>query len=481
MSEQARHNHYTLADIEAYLQGKLLPAEMHAMEKAALQDQFLADAIEGYRDADITETRQTLESIRAEISGTKETKSRVVPLRTWRGRRAVAALILLIGAATIGWLLFNQSNPHRQQLVQQTKPRPDSARRQLAQSRAIVNDSLRLTARNETQSKPGPATRKAKASSAAEKETALADYDYKMQEIDKRALLAANSNITSLGNLRSLKITGIASASPLSGAATSETMQRPDSTAIVATQPQYPAPRLNAETTASQAPIIAQRPLQGKVAGLDVAAGRKQTLGGINNLYRFTGTIVDNRNIAIPYATIVVDSMQTTTAADNKGEFAFMAPTATVNVQVNAIGFGSKTLKIEPNQPAHIVMDGDRPALEEVVVTGYGSPRKKVSTGAVVLQKSVADSLVPNGGWTAFNSYLVQKLTPGLSADTLTGFIEADLEFDLRGQVKTAIITKNLSNAGEKQIVSALKEGPRWENKAGPPAKGTKKKVTIRL
>ena len=37
------HNHskkYSLTDIEQYLQGKLSPAEMHEMEKAAVQDPF---------------------------------------------------------------------------------------------------------------------------------------------------------------------------------------------------------------------------------------------------------------------------------------------------------------------------------------------------------------------------------------------------------------------------------------------------------
>ena len=34
-------------DIEKYLNGKLTPAEMHALEKKALSDPFLAEALEG--------------------------------------------------------------------------------------------------------------------------------------------------------------------------------------------------------------------------------------------------------------------------------------------------------------------------------------------------------------------------------------------------------------------------------------------------
>ena len=64
MSEQPKNiNHYSLADIEQYLQGKLSPAEMHELEKAAVQDPFLADAIEGYQSTDLTLIKQDLADI----------------------------------------------------------------------------------------------------------------------------------------------------------------------------------------------------------------------------------------------------------------------------------------------------------------------------------------------------------------------------------------------------------------------------------
>ena len=38
---------YSAADIQRYLQGNMSAADMHALEQAALDDPFLADAIEG--------------------------------------------------------------------------------------------------------------------------------------------------------------------------------------------------------------------------------------------------------------------------------------------------------------------------------------------------------------------------------------------------------------------------------------------------
>ena len=44
----SKNNGFTASDIERYHSGKMLPEERHALEKAALDDPFLADALEGY-------------------------------------------------------------------------------------------------------------------------------------------------------------------------------------------------------------------------------------------------------------------------------------------------------------------------------------------------------------------------------------------------------------------------------------------------
>src|SRR5437764_112698 len=48
MNEDKNHINYSAMDIEKYHRGELSPAAMHAMEMAALDDPFLADAMEGY-------------------------------------------------------------------------------------------------------------------------------------------------------------------------------------------------------------------------------------------------------------------------------------------------------------------------------------------------------------------------------------------------------------------------------------------------
>lgn len=95
--------HYTAKDIERYHSGQLSAAEMHAMEKAALDDAFLADALEGYSftktpAADLSSLQQRLQ-LRIQK---EEKKKRIFYIgHNWM---KIAALFILFAGG--GWLVF---------------------------------------------------------------------------------------------------------------------------------------------------------------------------------------------------------------------------------------------------------------------------------------------------------------------------------------------------------------------------------------
>ena len=57
---------YTADDIMRYHSGLMPETEMHALEKAALEDPFLADALEGYLNTSIP--KEDLAEIRERLS-----------------------------------------------------------------------------------------------------------------------------------------------------------------------------------------------------------------------------------------------------------------------------------------------------------------------------------------------------------------------------------------------------------------------------
>ncbi|MEO7530031.1 MAG: hypothetical protein ABIS69_01430, partial [Sediminibacterium sp.] len=136
MSNKANYSkQYTLADIEQYLQGKLSPAEMHTLEKAALQDAFLADAIEGYQLADMADIHNDITDINNQLSSGS---AKVIPVtgklnRWWQ---VAAAVIILAGAGMVATKLFTSKD--KQELVQQAQR--NQTKKDTLQSIAAVGD-----------------------------------------------------------------------------------------------------------------------------------------------------------------------------------------------------------------------------------------------------------------------------------------------------------------------------------------------------
>lgn len=99
MSEKRK---YTAEDIRLYLDGKLSPAEMHDMEKASLDDPFLADAIEGmqqYADNErfFVESAQLKDSLNERI----KKKRRTVMLPVAMLAKIAAVLVVVVTGVAI--------------------------------------------------------------------------------------------------------------------------------------------------------------------------------------------------------------------------------------------------------------------------------------------------------------------------------------------------------------------------------------------
>src|SRR4051812_27321315 len=110
MDQGENHIIYTARDIQQYLDGKLGPSEMHAMEKAALDDPFLAEAMEGYSNMKEKEWGSQLLSLRNDLS--KKQPAKVVslrPARRYAPWKAAAAILILFSGVVVTYILTRQS------------------------------------------------------------------------------------------------------------------------------------------------------------------------------------------------------------------------------------------------------------------------------------------------------------------------------------------------------------------------------------
>ena len=93
---------FTASDIERYHSGQMPAQEKHALEKAALDDPFLADALDGYTYT--TTAQADLAKIKARLEEKRERRKVVPFFKRYKWISAAAVLIIVAGA---GWFAFN--------------------------------------------------------------------------------------------------------------------------------------------------------------------------------------------------------------------------------------------------------------------------------------------------------------------------------------------------------------------------------------
>ncbi|MDB5222336.1 MAG: hypothetical protein JWN83_1003 [Chitinophagaceae bacterium] len=101
---------YTAADFDRYHSGQMSEGEMHALEKAALQDPFLADALEGYAYTDAA--TKDITGLKEKLFSKKKKRNVFLVIQKQNSWLKIAALFILIaGMGYMAYLLnFNKGN-----------------------------------------------------------------------------------------------------------------------------------------------------------------------------------------------------------------------------------------------------------------------------------------------------------------------------------------------------------------------------------
>jgi hypothetical protein len=139
VSEEKNIINYTAADIEKYWKGKLSAAEMHTMEKAAMDDPFLADALEGYKNINLADAG--LDSLKQKLD---KRVGAVVPISNLKRKRftwvgVAAAIIIIVGTGLlVQQLVFNDRNKNSIAILEKDNKRQES----VANNDQIKPDSI---------------------------------------------------------------------------------------------------------------------------------------------------------------------------------------------------------------------------------------------------------------------------------------------------------------------------------------------------
>lgn len=103
--------------------------------------------------------------------------------------------------------------------------------------------------------------------------------------------------------------------------------------------------------------------------------------------YTLTGTVLDETNMPVPGANVVIQNTTTGTSTDFDGNFSITVSNGDI-LEFSSIGYAKKEVAITGQQTLNVVLAEDASQLEEVVVVGYGSQKKSDITGSVSSVKS---------------------------------------------------------------------------------------------
>ncbi len=420
MAEPLTNINYRFEDIQRYLQGKMSSVEMHDIEKAALQDPFLADAIEGYIEADAATVQKHLNEINAGLLS-KKRKSKVVAFNNKTRWLSIAAVIIIIaGISLISFFALNKSNNQNEIAQLKREQIADSSNAQSKDSNAEQTITAQQSTQQNNVAQNKPEEKKSFSASARKKEKkypSSEDKSLQANDADVTPMAASPSQVNQDDEVsRSFKI-----ASPSN--------QKNDSIQI----------------------------LLSKASGLNIATNT------------FSGKVIDENNDPVPFASIELNHKKQTITADGAGNFNIKNNDSALPVTISAIGFESKTVFIKPQPENTIILNKNDVAMNEVVVTALGYKKEK---------KQNNQSAIPVGGWQNFNNYVIKQLNSDTTKENfITGNDLVEIEFliDNNGNPYNLKITKPLDDERNSKAIDILKSGPKWMNTS----KNKKGKVSI--
>jgi TonB-dependent starch-binding outer membrane protein SusC len=106
------------------------------------------------------------------------------------------------------------------------------------------------------------------------------------------------------------------------------------------------------------------------------------------------GTVVDNYDMPLPGASIIIKGTSNGTTTDFDGNFTLMLSDNATTLIFSYVGFATQEIVINNQTTFNIKLIAEASALDEVVIIGYGSVSKKELTGSVATADNIEDRAV---------------------------------------------------------------------------------------
>lgn len=456
MTSDNNHIIYSAEDIQRYWKGQLSPQEMHAMEKAALDDPFLADAMEGYglalQDHDSTMLNAGLAEMRVQLQAQTGGAVHTAPVRSFRWWQVAAAAFVL---AIAGYWIFSSGSFSAKKMValskKETKGNTADVKTVPDSGAAQVADSVEITAGIDV-SRPAERGLDKFNTPTAEKDLSKSVAPQNKSKKER----ATNSDDQPLANAELKQANRseqyeISRATPLT-ALKNDTIRKMETEVI----------KVQGETFADAEKVT------GRVNGKEPKL--QSTISGI---------VTDNKNNPLPNVYLRVDNKESYTT-DPLGNFKIPATDSVINVSVSLQGYATQNFQLRSTHDGtgsiadnQIRLQSNDEMMARQQAMNYSKMKGKLDEQKGLMKITDQDAQ-PLYGWLTYEQYLEKNKRIPASNPNLKGEVAISFEVNKKGERSNYKVEKSLSADHDAEALRLVREGPEWKLN-----KGRKSRVTV--
>ncbi|MBI1782133.1 MAG: TonB family protein [Sphingobacteriales bacterium] len=411
MSADNKHINYNANDIQRYLQGKMTPQEMHALERAALDDEFLMKK-----------------------GGWKQ----------WY--RIAAALFILLGSAAIIYKYIFTNKPGE---IQSVVAKQETKKEATQSADSIIQPNKSSSEIATTETKP-PVTFK-------EKEATTKTFDSNVVAINK---VPAKEKADDKALAKDEEVVVPKKAEE------AKTVILDKETQVSANYKFSQDKKAKASTNLQgvvAAPATARIDTRFKTQN-------KNNQGLAENLNQniFKGRVVNANNEPLPFTKISIlnDSFKIGTYADAKGYFNFISLDTILPVEAKSIGYSNQTGVLKSGLLANnklVLSENSQPEADIVIKSNRVDRVKSLRD----LLKDTSKLAEPEDGWGNYATYMANnlELPNGIKINSQHGTVELSFTIDKNGVPQNINIDKSYGKQVDAEAIRLVKDGPKWKSK----------------
>jgi len=452
MSQSADHSkNYTTADIQQYLDGKMDAAEMHAFEKALMDDPFLADAMEGLQETNLqfgketftNELQQLEKQLETRISSEKSTP--VVPISSFKWWKVAAAAVVIIVAGVFAFNSFFSPTEKEDSTIALNDDKATTAPAINKTTDSLI-DRYDTVARGTEKVPP-----RISIDDNKETESKLRD-NKKSFETDKNTI---NSEIA-----QETPAPSVASSKNIAAQKDEVAVLRKESAPAV-----VKADSVDADIASRSAEK--QRDIEARQKAAPQISGYSKSKG-FSNTYK--GLLISPDNKPVANASLLINQNEKANT-DAKGYFNFSNKDSQVFVTVSSPGFKERNFTLKNNYAFNeLQIEPTANGLNETVVINKKSAKER-SNAFINYPKVMVQDAEPINGWVDFENYIEANRKNIQHLDSKPGEVVISFIVNGEGKLSSFKIEQSLTDAQDEEALRLIKSGPAWHLLKGKKAR----------